>query len=381
MPPSWSCFTKTVDTLNVADDIARNINNTAMEGGLTASVKNLQSQATNLSSGIQLTTLKSGFGFGGDSDSDSDDDEEDMLDYPELLVSSAGHSAVEGIYTYIGKKENTNDASEGFPVYQLVNGELGMGCYITIVAIDDGWENQSKEGTLYWVIMHGSTVVYRTVHHRAVGTDRSGETKSNGAAATAVDTNKDVVPPRPDEKSSWMTVVEDAEPSPSVVSTVLDDWVKVYRAGKGIVKFQKSMERLAKEEQRLVARFRLLIIKSAFSQKKVEGTVLWNFVAAAIPALEERVEAESIKSYFAAHEDSDSEEEQVLLDIQQEDEEEKTRQERKASETEHVLNPLEDVGSSDGTTPVNPERAKRISINENRWQKPCRGLFQLPIAT
>ena len=359
MPPSWSCFTKTVDTLNVADDIARNINNTANEGGLTASVKNLQSQATNLSSGIQLTTLKSGFGFGGDSDSDSDDDEEDMLDYPELLVSSAGHSAVEGIYTYIGKKENTNDASEGFPVYQLVNGELGMGCYITIVAIDDGWENQSKEGTLYWVIMHGSTVVYRTVHHRAVGTDRSGETKSNGAAATAVDTNKDVVPPRPDEKSSWMTVVEDAEPSPSVVSTVLDDWVKVYRAGKGIVKFQKSMERLAKEEQRLVARFRLLIIKSAFSQKKVEGTVLWNFVAAAIPALEERVEAESIKSYFAAHEDSDSEEEQVLLDIQQEDEEEKTRQERKASETEHVLNPLEDVGSSDGTTPVNPKGKQR----------------------
>ena len=34
----------------------------------------------------------------------------------------------------------------------------------------------------------------------------------------------------------------------------------------------------------------------------------------------------------------------------------------------------------DGTTPVNPESAKAIDINEYRWQKHCRGLFHLPIA-
>jgi len=34
----------------------------------------------------------------------------------------------------------------------------------------------------------------------------------------------------------------------------------------------------------------------------------------------------------------------------------------------------------DGTTPVNPESAKIIDINEYRWQKHCRGLFHLPIA-
>jgi putative transposase len=33
-----------------------------------------------------------------------------------------------------------------------------------------------------------------------------------------------------------------------------------------------------------------------------------------------------------------------------------------------------------GTTPVNPESAKVIDINEYRWKKLCRGLFQLPIA-
>jgi transposase InsO family protein len=34
----------------------------------------------------------------------------------------------------------------------------------------------------------------------------------------------------------------------------------------------------------------------------------------------------------------------------------------------------------DGTTPVSPESAKVININEYRWQKHCRGLFQLPMA-
>jgi putative transposase len=33
-----------------------------------------------------------------------------------------------------------------------------------------------------------------------------------------------------------------------------------------------------------------------------------------------------------------------------------------------------------GTTPVNPESAKVIDINEYRWQKHCRGLFHIPIA-
>ena len=33
-----------------------------------------------------------------------------------------------------------------------------------------------------------------------------------------------------------------------------------------------------------------------------------------------------------------------------------------------------------GATPVNPGSAKVIDINEYRWQKHCRGLFQLPIA-
>jgi transposase InsO family protein len=33
-----------------------------------------------------------------------------------------------------------------------------------------------------------------------------------------------------------------------------------------------------------------------------------------------------------------------------------------------------------GTTPVNPESAKVIDINEYRWQQHCHGLFHLPIA-
>ena len=52
----------------------------------------------------------------------------------------------------------------------------------------------------------------------------------------------------PDQNARWTAVVEDAQPSPSVVSTELNDWQKVYRAGKGIIKFQQSMDRLANEE-------------------------------------------------------------------------------------------------------------------------------------
>ena len=48
----------------------------------------------------------------------------------------------------------------------------------------------------------------------------------------------------PDQNARWTAVVEDAQPSPSVVSTELNDWQKVYRAGKGIIKFQQSMDRL-----------------------------------------------------------------------------------------------------------------------------------------
>ena len=32
-----------------------------------------------------------------------------------------------------------------------------------------------------------------------------------------------------------------------------------------------------------------------------------------------------------------------------------------------------------GTTPVNPQGAIVVDINEYRWQKHCRGLFQLPM--
>ena len=33
-----------------------------------------------------------------------------------------------------------------------------------------------------------------------------------------------------------------------------------------------------------------------------------------------------------------------------------------------------------GTTPVSPENAEVIDINEYRWQKHCRGLFHISIA-
>ena len=349
MPPSWSCFVAAATKINIAGDIVDNLNDTEIdrrERGV-----------------IQLQTFASSI-IDSDSDSDSDSDGDgDDDDYPELLVSSAGHSAVEGIYTFIGKKENTDDSTDGFPIYQLVNGELGMGCYITVVAIDDGWDIQRKGGTLYWVIMHGNTVVYRAIYRDSVrnspernranthdsnystnkyDSNRSscnsisgGETKNTGSL-TDVIVDGGGGPLRPDENSSWMTVIEDSEPSPSVVSTVLNDWIKVYRAGKGILKFQESMFRLAKEEQRLVARFRLLIMKSAFSQMKVEENVLWNFVTLTIPVLEEQVEAESIKAYYAAHEDSDSDDE-TLLEIENE---RKQEEEKRKSLTEHVSNPL-----------------------------------------
>ena len=44
------------------------------------------------------------------------------------------------------------------------------------------------------------------------------------------------------------------------------------------------------------------------------------------------------------------------------------------------LNESRTHSGRNGTTRVNPETAKVIDINEYRWQKHCRGLFQLPMA-
>ena len=38
------------------------------------------------------------------------------------------------------------------------------------------------------------------------------------------------------------------------------------------------------------------------------------------------------------------------------------------------------LSGRDGTTPVNPVQMNVVDINQYRWQKHCRGLFELPIA-
>ena len=364
MPPSWQKFMSVAESANIAgklldldaDDIKRK-NGASFSGIQLGSMSSMRNKLVN----------------GSDSDSSSDsesDDEED--DLPELLVSNAGHSVVDGIYTYIGKKEgvDVNDSTNGFPKFQLVNGELGMGCYITINAIDDGWADSSSGGTLYWVILHGTTVVYRTIHTGPSPTERkkSMERKklqsielnkyNTGIFDTKVnvdDEDEDALI-MPDQNARWTAVVEDAEPSPSVVSTELNDWQKVYRAGKGIIKFQQSMDRLANEELRLVARFRLLLIRSSISQIKVEGSVLWNFVRSIIPKLEKIVEEERVNAYYQAHsfDDSDDDDE-ILINIEQieagkKKEEEKKEEEKKEDEKEskEVVNPLELANSLPG---------------------------------
>ena len=54
--------------------------------------------------------------------------------------------------------------------------------------------------------------------------------------------------------------------------------------------------------------------------------------------------------------------------------------ENKLREYQSYYNERRTHSGRHGTTPVNPERAKVIDINEYRWKKLCRGLFQLPIA-
>jgi hypothetical protein len=54
--------------------------------------------------------------------------------------------------------------------------------------------------------------------------------------------------------------------------------------------------------------------------------------------------------------------------------------ENKLSEYQCYFNERRTHSGRNGTTPVNPERAKVIDINEYRWQKHCRGLFHLPVA-
>ena len=54
--------------------------------------------------------------------------------------------------------------------------------------------------------------------------------------------------------------------------------------------------------------------------------------------------------------------------------------ENKLSEYQCYFNERRTHSGRNGTTPVRPEHAKVIDINEYRWQKHCRGLFHLPVA-
>jgi putative transposase len=54
--------------------------------------------------------------------------------------------------------------------------------------------------------------------------------------------------------------------------------------------------------------------------------------------------------------------------------------ENKLREYQCYYNEFRTHSGRNGTTPVNPESAKVIDINEYRWQKHCRGLFHIPIA-
>jgi transposase InsO family protein len=54
--------------------------------------------------------------------------------------------------------------------------------------------------------------------------------------------------------------------------------------------------------------------------------------------------------------------------------------ENKLSEYQCYYNESRTHSGRNGTTPVNPESANVIDINEHRWKMHCRGLFHLPIA-
>jgi hypothetical protein len=371
MPPVWEYFMNKVEKIDLA-------------GQLLEASDNVQvpSSGSNMkSTGIELRSLKKLIPMKADSDDSDSDSEDELDDHPELLVSNAGHSAVDGIYTYIGRKEcqHSRDLSNQFPVYRLVSGELGMGCYITVKTIDDGLANDGHGGTLYWVIMHGDKVVYRTLHtggtplSRKLSNRRSTESTTlsdfgNGrrsieetkhsrraAADSAAFEDDNNGPLMPNQDAKWISMVEDAEPSPLVMSTVLNSWKKVYRAGKGILNFQSAMNRLLKEEKRLAARYRLLVINSAVSQSKLEGSVLWNFVMTTIPKLETLIQQERVNAYYMAHsldESDDDDETMVQIEKHLEEKkidagEEKSKSEDKDTNTktntdqkEEVTNPL-----------------------------------------
>jgi putative transposase len=55
--------------------------------------------------------------------------------------------------------------------------------------------------------------------------------------------------------------------------------------------------------------------------------------------------------------------------------------ENKLREYQCYFNENRTHSGRNGTTPVSPECGKVVDINQYRWQKRCRGLFQLPIAT
>ena len=54
--------------------------------------------------------------------------------------------------------------------------------------------------------------------------------------------------------------------------------------------------------------------------------------------------------------------------------------ENKLGEYQHYYNALRTHSGREGTTPEDPDSVKVIDMNEYRWLKHCRGLFQLPIA-
>jgi putative transposase len=54
--------------------------------------------------------------------------------------------------------------------------------------------------------------------------------------------------------------------------------------------------------------------------------------------------------------------------------------ENKQREYQCYYNESRTHSGRNGTTPVIPESAKVVDINEYRWKKRCRGLFQLPMA-
>ena len=115
MPRSWSCFTRVADTADAITD-------TVIDQAL-----------------------------------DNFTDDAEGIDKPEMLVSGAGHAALNGVYTYV-ESLKTNNSTHGFPIYQLVNGEPGDGCYLTVRLINEGWSSGAE---LYWVLLQGSRLVYK----------------------------------------------------------------------------------------------------------------------------------------------------------------------------------------------------------------------------